>query len=126
MSALTGAESAADAITGLKGVITSFAGGIVASGSKPGCKNYRFPMPASTNHVWCPALKGKISDSKIPEGVRSVFEIVINGVDETHIRAAMKAGIQAATETGRIRFISASNFDGKLGDYRFYLHDLFR
>ena len=126
MSALSGIEAAADAITGLKGVITSFAGGIVASGSKLGSKNYRFPMPASTNHVWCPTLKGKIGDSKVPDGVGSVYEIVMNGIDEKHIRAAMKAGIQAATETGRVMVIGASNFEGKLGQYRFYLHDMFR
>jgi formylmethanofuran--tetrahydromethanopterin N-formyltransferase len=38
----------------------------------------------------------------------------------------MKAGIQAATETGRVMYIGASNFEGKLGQYRFFLHDLFR
>ena len=125
-SALSGIEAAADAVAGLNGVITSFAGGIVASGSKLGSKNYRFPMPASTNHVWCPTLKGKIGDSNVPEGVGSVYEIVMNGISENHIRAAMKAGILAATETGRVMVIGASNFEGKLGQYRFYLHDLFR
>ena len=125
-SALFAAEAAADAITGMQGIITSFAGGIVASGSKIGCTNYRFPMPASTNHLWCPSLKGKISDSKVPDGVASVYEIVINGVDEISIRNSMKVGIQAATETGRVLCIGASNFDGKLGQYRFFLHDLFR
>jgi len=125
-SALSGAEAAMEKITGMHGVITSFAGGIVASGSKVGCKNYRFPMPASTNHAWCPTLKDKIPDSLVPDGVGSVYEIVMNGIDETSIKSAMKTGIQAATETGKVMFISASNFDGKLGQHRFYLHDLFR
>jgi formylmethanofuran--tetrahydromethanopterin N-formyltransferase len=125
-SALAGAEAALEKITGTSGVITSFAGGIVASGSKVGCKNYRFPMPASTSHRWCPTLKARISDSLVPEGVASVYEIVLNGVDEAVIRAAMKAGILAATETGSVTHIGASNFDGKLGQYRISLHDLFR
>jgi formylmethanofuran--tetrahydromethanopterin N-formyltransferase len=125
-SALSGIEAAADAVAGLDGVITSFAGGIVASGSKVGSKNYRFPMPASTNHAWCPTLKGKIGDSNVPEGVGSIYEIVMNGIDETHVRSSMKAGIQAATETGRVMYIGASNFEGKLGQYRFFLHDLYR
>jgi formylmethanofuran--tetrahydromethanopterin N-formyltransferase len=125
-SALTGIEAAADAIAGLKGVITSFAGGVVASGSKVGSKNYRFPLPASTNHCFCPTLKDKIGDSKVPEDIGSVYEIVMNGVDETRVKAAMKAGILAATETGKVRFIGASNFEGKLGPYRFSLRDLFR
>jgi formylmethanofuran--tetrahydromethanopterin N-formyltransferase len=126
LSALSGAEAAMEKITGMHGIITSFAGGIVASGSKVGCKNYRFPMPASTNHAWCPTLKDKIPDSLVPDGVGSVYEIVLNGIDETSIKAAMKSGIQAATETGTVLFISASNFDGKLGQHRFYLHELFR
>ncbi len=125
-SALLAAEAGADAITGIKGIITSFAGGIVSSGSKVGCTNYRFPMPASTNHLWCPTLKEKVSHSKVPDGVTSVYEIVINGVDELSIRTAMKKGILAATETGRVLCIGASNFDGKLGQYRFSLHDLFK
>ena len=90
LSALSGAEAAAEEINGMRGVITSFAGGIVASGSKVGCKNYRFPMPASTNQVWCPTLKDRIRDSLVPDGVASVYEIVLNGIDETSIRSAMK------------------------------------
>jgi len=125
-SALAGAEAAAGAISGMKGVITGFAGGIVASGSKVGCENYRFPMPASTNHAYCPTLKGRITGSRVPDGVTSIYEIVINGIDEASIRHAMKAGIKAATETGSVLYIGASNFDGKLGQYKFYLHDLFR
>jgi formylmethanofuran--tetrahydromethanopterin N-formyltransferase len=125
-SALSGAEAAAEAIAGMKGVITSFAGGVVASGSKVGCKNYRFPMPASTNHPYCPTLKGKITDSQVPDGVHSVYEIVLNGVDETSIMRAMKTGIESATGTGNVLYIGASNFEGKLGPYRFHLRDLFR
>jgi formylmethanofuran--tetrahydromethanopterin N-formyltransferase len=125
-SALSGAVAAAEAITGMSGVINCFAGGIVASGSKVGCKNYRFPMPASTNHVWCPSLKDRIRDSAVPDGVASVYEIVLNGIDEHSVRSAMKTGIRAATGTGAVMHIGASNFNGKLGQYRFYLHDLFR
>ncbi len=125
-SALAGAEAAIEKITGMSGVITSFAGGIVGSGSKVGCKNYRFPLPASTSHRWCPTLKDRISDSLVPDGVGSVYEIVLNGVDECSIKKAMKTGIQAAAETGTVMQIGASNFDGKLGQYRFCLHELFR
>lgn len=125
-SALTGAEAAMEKITGMPGVITSFAGGIVGSGSKVGCKNYRFPMPASTSHRWCPGLKDRIPDSLVPDGVTSIYEIVLNGIDELSIRNAMQTGIEAATATGTVMYIGASNFDGKLGQYRLSLHDLFR
>ena len=124
-AALAGAEAAAGAIREMRGVISAFAGGIVASGSKVGCKNYSFPMPASTNHQYCPGLKDHITDSLVPDGVGSIYEIVINGVDETAIRSAMRAGIEAATSSQGVMYIGAANFGGKLGEYRFNLHDLF-
>ena len=124
-SALSGAEAAAEAIRTMRGVISGFAGGIVASGSKVACKNYQFPMPASTNHQFCPTLKDRIGDSLVPPGVKSVYEIVINGVDEPAIKNAMRAGIEAATGYAGVRYIGAANFGGKLGEYRFVLRDLF-
>ncbi|MFY9749568.1 MAG: formylmethanofuran--tetrahydromethanopterin N-formyltransferase [Methanoregula sp.] len=125
-AALAGVEAAIEKISGMQGVITSFPGGIVRSGSKVGCKNYRFPMPASTSHRWCPTLKDRIGDSLVPDGVGSVYEIVLNGVDEAAVKAALRAGILAATETGTVMYIGASNFDGKLGQHRINLHDLLR
>jgi formylmethanofuran--tetrahydromethanopterin N-formyltransferase len=125
-AALAGAEAAMKTITGRPGVITSFAGGIVRSGSKVGAAGYRFPMPASTNHLFCPTLKGRITGSLVPDGVGSIYEIVLNGVDEPSLQNAMRAGIRAAAESGGVHSIGASNFDGKLGQYRFYLHELFR
>ena len=125
-SALAGAESAAGAIAGLPGVIASFAGGIVASGSKVGCSNYAFPMPASTNHLWCPTLRQRVHGSLVPEGVGSVYEIVLDGIDERSVRDAMRSGIRAAAACGGISHIGASNFGGRLGQYRFPLHALFR
>jgi len=124
-SALAAATAAAGAIRGTRGVIMSFAGGIVRSGSKVASRNYRFPMPASTNHMFCPTLKGKIPDSLVPDGVGSIYEIVMNGIDEPAIQGAMKAGIRAAAKTGKASHIGASNFDGKLGPHRFFLHPLF-
>ena len=55
-----------------------------------------------------------------------MYEIVVNGIDEGTVRAAMKAGILAAAGTGRVVAIGASNFGGRLGPHRFHLLDLFR
>jgi len=125
-SALAAAAAGAKAVAGREGVISSFAGGIVRSGSKVGSRNYRFPMPASTNDRFCPALRHRIPDSLVPPDVGSIYEIVINGTGEEAVRDAMKAGIRAVAATGRAIGIGASNFDGKLGPYRIPLHDLFR
>jgi len=124
-TALAAAEAGAAAITGMRGVIMSFPGGVVRSGSKVGCRNYRFPMPASTNHSLCPTLRGKVTNSLVPDGVGSIYEIVMNGVDEAAVKGAMRKGIEAATGTGGALFIGASNFGGKLGPYRFRLRELF-
>src|SRR5918999_5217438 len=47
---------------------------------------------ASTNDAFCPTLRA-VTASALPEGVNSVLEIVVNGVDAAAIAAAMRAGI---------------------------------
>lgn len=120
MAALMGAQAAVDAISAVCGVITSFPGGVVASGSKVGSNKYKF-MPASTNEKYCPTLREKVPDSKIPAGVKAVYEIVIDGLDEECVAGAMAAGINAAVMVPGVRFISAGNFGGNLGPFKFEL-----
>jgi formylmethanofuran--tetrahydromethanopterin N-formyltransferase len=121
MAALVAAEAASDAIAKVPGVITSFPGGIVGSGSKVGSLKYKF-MPASTNEKYCPTLREKVPDTKIPAGVKAVYEIVIDGLDEKSVAAAMAAGIKAAVHVPGVKFISAGNFGGTLGPYKIELH----
>lgn len=121
MAALMGAQAAIEAIDGVAGTITSFPGGVVASGSKVGSLKYKF-MPASTNEKYCPTLREKVADSKIPAGVKAVYEIVIDGVDEKSVAAAMAAGIKAAVTVPGVKFISAGNFGGTLGPFKIELH----
>jgi len=123
MSALTGAQAAVDAIMELGGVITSFPGGIVASGSKVGSLKYKF-MKASTNEKYCPTLRDRVPGSKVPAGVTSIYEIVIDGLDEKSVTAGMAAGIRAAVMVPGVKFISAGNFGGTLGPYKFELHKI--
>lgn len=123
MAALVAAEAAVDAISGVCGVITPFPGGIVASGSKVGSKKYKF-MGASTNEAYCPTLREKVEGSKVPEGVKAIYEIVIDGVDEESVKVAMAEGIRAATKVPGVKFISAGNFGGSLGPFRFDLKDV--
>jgi formylmethanofuran--tetrahydromethanopterin N-formyltransferase len=82
-------------------------------------------MPASTNHALCPTLKGTVPDSQVPDGVAAVYEIVINGIGEDSVKAAMRTGIGASCRAGGITHIGASNFGGKLGPFRFGLRELF-
>jgi formylmethanofuran--tetrahydromethanopterin N-formyltransferase len=123
MSGLEAAQLAVAAISNVEGVITPFPGGVVASGSKVGSNKYSF-LPASTNEKMCVTLKDEV-DSDIRADANGVFEIVIDGVDEESVKAAMRAGIQAACAVDGVLEISAGNFEGKLGSYIINLHDLF-
>ncbi len=112
---------ALDAIGRVEGAVTPF--GICSAGSKPETK---FPkIGPTTNHPYCPSLKKKLGRaSKVPEGVRFIPEIVINGVSLDAARAAMKAGIEAVRSVEGVRVVSAGNYGGKLGKYKIWLRDI--
>ena len=120
-SALIAAKAAVDAISTVEGVITPFP--IVASGSKVGARRYGF-LKASTNEMFCPTLRGRIETS-LPPNVKGVYEIVINGISLNAVKEAMRVGISAAVKVQGVVRISAANFEGKLGNYKIELNDLF-
>ena len=118
--ALAAAEAAVN-VMAVPGVILPFPGGVVRSGSKVGSRTSK-TLIASTNDAFCPTLRA-ITQSQLPEGVNSVLEIVINGLDGPAIETAMRAGIDAACREG-VRSITAGNYGGKLGPHHFYLRKI--
>lgn len=123
MTALTAAENAVDAISDIEGSITPFPGGIVGSGSKTGAKKYTF-LKATTNENFCPTLKDKVESSNVPADVNGIYEIVINGLNENAISESMKAGIKAAVKIPGVKKITAGNYGGTLGPFKFHLKDM--
>jgi formylmethanofuran--tetrahydromethanopterin N-formyltransferase len=121
-SALEAAENAITAIKDIPNVIAPFPGGIVRSGSKVGSK-YEF-MRASTNEKYCPTLKAKIEDSELKEKDNCVYEIVLDGATEESIKKALKVGIEAAVKVPGINRISAGNYGGNLGKFRYNLYEI--
>jgi len=122
-AALGAAEAAVAAMRRIRGVVLPFPGGVVRSGSKVGAKHYK-EMIASTNDAYCPTLRGRKGvESELPEGVGSVLEIVVNGLDRGAIESALREGIRAACRPGVVE-ISAGNYGGRLGKHHFRLHDL--
>ena len=122
---LRAAEAAVAAIRGMPGVIMPFPGGVVRSGSKVGSK-YK-ALIASTNTAYCPTLRAVEPLTQLAENVEAVLEIVLDGLDEAAIRAAMRAGIAAAAALGPengVLSITAGNYGGKLGKYHFHLHEV--
>ncbi|HQR07237.1 MAG TPA: formylmethanofuran--tetrahydromethanopterin N-formyltransferase [Gemmatales bacterium] len=103
------------------GVIMPFPGGMAGSGSKAGSK-YKF-IVGSTFAEYCPTLREKLGEqSRLPAGVVSVQEIILNGCDLSTIAAAMQAAIAASRATPGLERISAGNYGGKLGKSFIYLH----
>ena len=124
-AALAGAAAAVAAMRQVRGAIMPFPGGVVRSGSKVGSKYAG--LIASTNDAFCPSLAALAPRSELGEGVRCVLEIVIDGLDEAAVAAAMRAGIAAVVERGAhagVRRISAGNYGGKLGPFHFHLRAL--
>ena len=119
-AALEAGEKAVDAILGIEGAVTPF--GICSAGSKVETK---YPdIGPTTNHPYCPTLREKIEDSKVPEGIVSIPEIVINGTTLDVVKDAMRAAIKAAEGVKGVREVSAGNYGGKLGPHKIYLREL--
>ena len=81
----------------------------------------RCPPPPTIQ--FAPTLRAQVDDSLLPDGVGSVFEIVIDGVSEDAVREAMRRGLHAAAAARRAH-VTAANFGGKLGQFHFPLSEL--
>jgi formylmethanofuran--tetrahydromethanopterin N-formyltransferase len=130
-AALAVSEAAVAAMKQLPNVVMPFPGGVVRSGSKVGSRYAN--LSASTNDAFCPSLVGLVAHSELARGgmpqeeIGCVMEIVIDGLTEADVGAAMRVGMEAAVAIGRaggLLRISAGNYGGKLGPYHFHLHRL--
>ncbi len=118
--ALAAARRASEALATMAGCVTPFPGGVVRSGSKVG-STYK-EMVASTNDAYCPTLRGRVQ-SELVDGANCTYEIVIDGVDEQAVAAAMKTALHTAAGEG-VLAIGAGNYGGKLGKFHFHLREL--
>lgn len=122
--ALLACEAAIDAISMLPNIIMPFPGGGVRSGSKVGSK-YKF-LNASTNHPYCPTLKGE-PDNVLGKNIEAAMEIVIDGLTKEDVALAMNRGIEAICDLGKsqgIEKITGGNYGGKLGPHHFHLREI--
>jgi formylmethanofuran--tetrahydromethanopterin N-formyltransferase len=124
-AALAAAEAAVAAMKRLPNVIMPFPGGVVRSGSKVGSK---YPaLGASTNDAFCPSLVGLAKKTELTSETRCVMEVVIDGLTDADVAAAMRVGMEAGIALGAaggLLRISAGNYGGKLGPFHFHLHKL--
>ena len=124
-SVIEACEVAVKSMKELDNIILPFPGGVVRSGSKVGSK-YK-SLIASTNFEYCPNLKDIVS-SKLKQNIKSVLEIVIDGISSIDISIAMKVGIQSILKKKRkgVIAISAGNYGGKLGPHLFHLREILK
>jgi len=113
---------ALEAIHKVSGVITPF--DVCSAGSKP---ETHFPkIGPTTNHLYCPSLKERLGkESKVPDGVGYIAEIVYDGVSLDAVKEATKAGISAVLDVDGVVLVSAGNYGGKLGEHKITLRELF-
>lgn len=120
-AAIEAADRAAQAADVAPGVITTFPGGVAASASKAG-SSYKF-LIASTYAEYCPTLKTKLgAQSRVPDGVQSIMEIIVNGSSLEAVASATYAAVAAALPVKGLVRISAGNYGGRLGKSFVYLH----
>jgi formylmethanofuran--tetrahydromethanopterin N-formyltransferase len=120
-AAIDAAVRAAAAAGVCEDCVLTFPGGVAASASKAGSR-YSF-LIASTYAEYCPTLKSKLGgQSRVPPGVTSIMEIVINGGSLSAVARATYAAIDAALPTPGLVKITAGNYGGRLGKSFIYLH----
>ena len=124
-SVIKACEVAVKSMKELDNVILPFPGGVVRSGSKVGSKYKN--LIASTNFEYCPNLRDVVS-SKLKKNIRSVLEIVVDGISFKDISIAMKVGMQSILKkkSKGVVAISAGNYGGKLGPHLFYLRKILK
>ncbi|MHA1486862.1 MAG: formylmethanofuran--tetrahydromethanopterin N-formyltransferase, partial [Promethearchaeota archaeon] len=95
--------------------------------SKPVPPDAKYPeIGPSTNHPFCPTLKGILSPNEfeVPEGVKSIPELVFNGLQLDDVKLAMQKTIEGISGMDGLLKISAGNYGGKLGKFKIYLREL--
>lgn len=120
-ASIDAAERSVKAVNEVDDCVLTFPGGVAASASKAGSR-YSF-LIASTFAEFCPTLKEKLgAQSRVPDGVQSIMEIVINGSSLAAVAKATYAAIDAALSAPGLVKITAGNYGGRLGKSFIYLH----
>lgn len=100
---------------------------VCSAGSKPVPPDAKYPeIGPSTNHPFCPTLKDRLSpkEYEVPEGVKSIPEIVFNAIDIDTVKDTMKKTIEGIIDMDGLIKISAGNYGGKLGKFQISLKKL--
>jgi formylmethanofuran--tetrahydromethanopterin N-formyltransferase len=75
---------------------------------------------------YIPSLRGKVPDSKVPDGVDSILNLLMFGASPELMRRAMTLSLRAAAQVPGVLYLGAMNFGGQFGKHQYHLHELLR
>jgi formylmethanofuran--tetrahydromethanopterin N-formyltransferase len=73
---------------------------------------------------YIPSLRDKIEDSKVPDGVNSILNLLMFGASPEVMRQAMAVSLRAAAQVPGVTQLGAMNFGGEFGKHQYHLHEL--
>jgi formylmethanofuran--tetrahydromethanopterin N-formyltransferase len=75
---------------------------------------------------YIPSLRNKIKDSKVPDGVNSILNLLMFGTSPELMRQAMAVSLRAAAQVPGVMYLGAMNFGGEFGKHQYHLHELLK
>lgn len=75
---------------------------------------------------YIPSLRDKIEDSKVPDGVSSILNLLMFGASPEIMQRAMAVSLRAAAQVPGVLYLGAMNFGGAFGKHQYHLHELLK
>lgn len=75
---------------------------------------------------YIPSLRHQIEDSKVPEGVESVLNLLMFGASADLMAKAMGLALRAAAQAPGVVALTAMNFGGQFGKHKYYLREVMK
>jgi formylmethanofuran--tetrahydromethanopterin N-formyltransferase len=94
-----------------------------ANGAKIGGTNYKDQKATSTT-FFCPNIRKNVSETRVKEGVNSVIEYPIWGLDKETLKKGLKVSLDTITRIPGIIKVSSFNQGGLWGKHKIYLKEL--
>ena len=73
---------------------------------------------------YIPSLRDRIDNSRVPDGVSSVLNLLMFGASPELMKKAMAVGLAAAAQVPGVLYLGAMNFGGEFGKHQYHLHQL--
>jgi formylmethanofuran--tetrahydromethanopterin N-formyltransferase len=93
------------------------------NGAKIGGITYTNEKATSTTFL-CPTIRNRVADTRVPEGVNTVIEYLVWGLDIETVKEGLKVSLDTITRIPGITRISSFNQGGLWGKHKIYLRDL--